>query len=74
MKNLCQEKLQNFMIHSTINKKAKGWFEGRSVVAVGFNDKKKYFEDPRSLSHTYHLNYHELKKRWYDIDRERKNM
>ena len=43
------------------------WTDGHYVVAIGYDNKKIYFEDPSSILRTY-LEYEELKKRWHDID------
>ena len=43
------------------------WKDGHYVVAVGYNRKKIYFEDPASFKRTY-LGFNELKQRWHDID------
>jgi ABC-type bacteriocin/lantibiotic exporter with double-glycine peptidase domain len=54
----------------TFNKKVnweKDWKDGHYVVAIGYDKKKIYFEDPVSLMRTY-LNYNELDKRWHDTD------
>lgn len=43
------------------------WVNGHYVVAIGYDSKKIYFEDPSACSRTY-LSYDELQKRWHDID------
>ena len=45
----------------------KDWSDGHYVVAIGFDDKKMYFEDPSSVMKTY-LSFKELEKRWHDSD------
>ena len=46
----------------------KDWNDGHYVVAIGYDKKRIYFEDPSSLARTY-LNYKELEKRWHDKDK-----
>lgn len=46
---------------------AKGWSNGHFVVAIGYDFKKIYFEDPAAIQRTY-LTYKELEKRWHDTD------
>lgn len=46
----------------------KDWIDGHYVVAIGYDDKKIYFEDPSSVLRTY-LTYEELKKRWHERDK-----
>jgi len=43
------------------------WQDGHYVVAIGYDSKKIYFEDPSAFLRTY-LGYKELEKRWHDID------
>jgi predicted double-glycine peptidase len=43
------------------------WIDGHYVVAIGFDEKNIYFEDPSSVLRTY-LSFEELKKRWHDAD------
>lgn len=45
----------------------KTWKEGHYVVAIGYDVKKIYFEDPADIRKT-HLNYSELEDRWHDKD------
>jgi predicted double-glycine peptidase len=45
----------------------KDWIDGHYVVAIGFDEKNIYFEDPSSVLRTY-LSHEELKKRWHDVD------
>lgn len=45
----------------------KDWKNGHYVVAIGYDDKKIYFEDPWCSERTY-LEYNELLERWHDID------
>jgi len=49
----------------------KDWKDGHYVVAVGYDKKKIYFDDPCSVFTAY-LTYDELEKRWHDIDTKRK--
>jgi len=46
---------------------SKDWSDGHYAVAVGYNNKKIYFEDPASINRTY-LSYKELLERWHDCD------
>lgn len=46
---------------------ANDWNDGHYVVAIGYSQKKIYFEDPAAYNKTY-LFYHELRERWHDID------
>jgi predicted double-glycine peptidase len=41
------------------------WSDGHYAVAIGYDQKKIYFEDPSSFNRTY-LTYSELNKRWHD--------
>jgi len=44
------------------------WVDGHYVVAIGYDSNKIFFEDPSyALSRTF-LSYHQLEKRWHDID------
>lgn len=45
----------------------KDWNNGHYAVAIGYDAKKIYFEDPSSVVRTY-LTYNELEKRWHDVD------
>ena len=47
------------------------WSDGHYVVAIGYDRKKIYFEDPESVFRTY-LYREELGKRWHDIRGEKK--
>ncbi len=40
------------------------WNDGHYVVAIGYDKKKIYFEDPYTISHTF-LPYKELERRWH---------
>lgn len=43
------------------------WDDGHYVVAIGYGNKKIYFEDPYSCFRVF-LPYEELEDRWHDID------
>ena len=43
------------------------WKDGHYVVAIGYDKKRIYFEDPYAVLRTY-LTYSELEERWHDID------
>ncbi|TSC96214.1 MAG: bacteriocin-processing peptidase [Parcubacteria group bacterium Athens1014_10] len=43
------------------------WSDGHYVIAIGYDHKKIYFEDPWSISRTY-LSFKELNVRWHDVD------
>ncbi|MDD5182164.1 MAG: cysteine peptidase family C39 domain-containing protein [Candidatus Nanoarchaeia archaeon] len=45
----------------------KTWHTGHYAVAIGYDSKKIYFEDPSSMCRTY-LSFKELDKRWHDKD------
>jgi len=47
------------------------WIDGHFVVAIGYDSKHIYFEDPSSVLRTY-LSYAEFKKRWHDVDTDGK--
>jgi len=49
----------------------KDWKDGHYVVAIGYDEKKIYFQDPAAIFKTY-LTYEELLKRWHDKDKKRK--
>ena len=59
------------LIQAWSNRKIKDWEndwkDGHYVVAVGYDSKKIYFEDPYSYLRTY-LFYKELEGRWHDLD------
>ena len=59
------------MIQAWSSRKVKDWEnhwkDGHYVVAVGYDIKKIYFEDPYSYLRTY-LFCNELEKRWHDLD------
>jgi predicted double-glycine peptidase len=50
---------------------SRDWNNGHYVVAIGYDSKKIYFEDPNSMSRTY-LSHQELLVRWHDIDADGK--
>ena len=50
----------------------KDWTDGHYVVAIGYDKKKMYFEDPSSVFKIY-LTFEELEKRWHDSDSRIKN-
>lgn len=41
------------------------WDDGHYVIAIGYDEKKFYFEDPSSVRRTY-LSYKEVENRWHD--------
>lgn len=45
----------------------KSWGNGHYVVAIGYDRKKIYFEDP-STTVRAQLSYEELQERWHDVD------
>jgi uncharacterized protein YvpB len=45
----------------------KDWSDGHYVIAIGYDDKKFYFEDPYIILRTY-LEFDELEKRWHFTD------
>lgn len=47
------------------------WDEGHYAVAIGYDKKRMYFEDPSSIFRTY-LTYDELAERWHDQDDKQK--
>ena len=49
----------------------KNWGDGHYVIAIGYDKKKIYFEDPYSVFRTY-LTYKELDKRWHDKNKGKK--
>jgi len=49
----------------------KDWADGHYVVAIGYDRRRMYFEDPSSVLRTY-LNYRELAERWHDVDTDNK--
>jgi len=42
------------------------WVDGHYVVAIGYDKRHIYFEDPSSVLRTY-LSFSELEKRWHDV-------
>ena len=49
------------------------WVDGHYVVAIGYDDKHIYFEDPSSFMRTY-LSFKELDERWHDVDAHNKKI
>jgi len=47
------------------------WKDGHYAVAIGYDSKKIYFEDPYSFVKTY-LSYSELEERWHGMDGKKK--
>ena len=47
------------------------WADGHYAVAIGYDSKKIYFEDPWTVKRTF-LTFEDLEKRWHDIDAEGK--
>ncbi len=45
----------------------KSWTDGHFVVAMGYDNKRIYFNDPSTILIAY-LTYRELEERWHDID------
>lgn len=45
----------------------KSWNDGHYVVAIGYDRKKIFFEDPSSIFRTY-LNLKEFESRWHGMD------
>ena len=45
----------------------KDWNDGHFVVAIGYDKKRVYFEDPFSFERTF-LSYDELNDRWHGVD------
>jgi predicted double-glycine peptidase len=43
------------------------WFDGHYVVAIGYDRRRLFFEDPSSILRTY-LSIKEMEKRWHDED------
>ena len=50
---------------------SKTWKEGHYVVAIGYDDKKIYFQDPSLMNRAY-LTFDELNERWHDIEQDKK--
>ncbi|MCB9803165.1 C39 family peptidase [Candidatus Nomurabacteria bacterium] len=46
---------------------SKHWSSGHFAIAIGYDQKKIYFEDPAVTIKTY-LEFSELMKRWHDVD------
>ena len=58
----------------TLKKKVdwkENWDDGHYVVAIGYDSKKIYFDDPSSVLRTY-LTYKELLNRWHDVIKGKK--
>lgn len=49
------------------------WMDGHYVVAIGFDDKNIYFDDPSSFVRTF-LSFKELDDRWHDVDAHQKKI
>lgn len=49
----------------------KDWADGHYVVAIGYDKKNIYFEDPSSFERTY-ISQEEFLKRWHDEDTNHK--
>lgn len=47
------------------------WHPGHYAVAIGFDSRKIYFEDPAIFNRSF-LTYAELEERWHDMTRGRK--
>ncbi len=47
------------------------WIDGHYVVAIGYDSKKFYFEDPATSVRDY-LTYDEFEKRWHDVGADKK--
>jgi uncharacterized protein YvpB len=47
------------------------WENGHYVIAIGYDDKKIYFEDPWCATRSF-LKYQELIDRWHDVDTDGK--
>lgn len=43
------------------------WTDGHYVVAIGYDSRRVYFEDPAAINRTY-LSHRELINRWHDCD------
>jgi predicted double-glycine peptidase len=54
--------------HGT-KKDYKNWTSGHYVVAIGYDDKHIYFEDPMSTGRRMFLPIHEFEERWHDYDK-----
>lgn len=44
---------------------------GHYAVAIGYDDKNVYFQDPSLEDSRGHLSWEEFKKRWHDVKRDR---
>lgn len=49
----------------------KDYKDGHYVIAIGYNDKCIFFEDPSSVYRTY-LTFDELETRWHDVEDDNK--
>lgn len=47
------------------------WQDGHYVVAIGYDDRRIFFEDPSAFHRTW-LADEELHQRWHDVDRGRR--
>lgn len=47
------------------------WDEGHYVIAIGYDNRRIYFEDPSSTKRTS-LTFEELDERWHDIEEDGK--
>lgn len=47
------------------------WNDGHYVVAIGYDSRRVYFEDPAAINRTY-LSHRELINRWHDCDSKRR--
>ena len=47
------------------------WTDGHYVVAIGYDSKNIYFEDPSAFRRTF-LTYQEFQTRWHDVDKKGK--
>lgn len=50
----------------------KNWTSGHYVVAIGYDKKNIYFEDPMSTGRRAFLSIEEFAERWYDYDKHGK--
>lgn len=51
----------------------KDWADGHFVVAIGYDSKRFFFEDPAANTRTF-LAYAELNKRWHDVEANKKKI
>ncbi len=77
---LTQDKLKNFLDQDvpvilaiqawsdqSIGDWARNWINGHYVVAIGYDEKKIYFEDPSCNRRTF-LTFEQLERHWHDVD------